>query len=142
MNTNRLFVVAVAAVLLVGSVLTVLIWWGQRPDPSELARSQAFEQHAAICERARESFERRYGRLPPESRTADAIASALDLKPPLKMVPRSNGGHEARIEMPDKYSRLILMWDDGGHPQGYAWEIRTPAANNVSWAEHSAMKGG
>ena len=140
MKIRKSLIIGVAVILLIGTVSVALIWRGERLAPIEQNRRQMFEQHATISEQARESFDQRYNRLPPESKATDELARALELKTSLTLVPRSDGGREARIDMPDKYARLILMWDNSGKSLGYAWEIQTPAANNVSWARYLATQ--
>lgn len=111
-------------------------------DSIEQERRQTFEKHASISEQARQSFNDLYNQLSRDSKSPDKIALALELKKSLNLASRINGGLEARVMMPDRYSRLILMWDDSGNSMGYAWEIETPAANNVSWAKYLASNEG
>ncbi len=137
MRTQRSLIVGlVAAILLVGSVFVALTWRVERLDPFEHERRETFERHAMISEQARASFEQLYNRLPRDARAPEDVAGALELDSPLPLAPRPDGGQEARVEMADKYSRLILMWDESGEPKGYAWEIDTPASDDVTWSKH------
>ena len=70
--------------------------------------------------------------------TPEILAAELGLADTPPRESRPGGCYEARIELPDSYSRLIFMWTDDGSNGGYAWELATPASNNVSWAKHLA----
>ncbi|HKK18123.1 MAG TPA: hypothetical protein VJ952_05525 [Opitutales bacterium] len=132
---KRTRIIAVAALLLM-----IIAFFTREKEPSflEVERQKAFQRHADTSNRARLDFGERYNRLSPEEKRADAIFQALDLPEPSSFKPISlrEGHHEAIVDLPDKYSRLILEWDTSGKPNGYAWEGVSPAANNVSWKAH------
>jgi hypothetical protein len=109
-------------------------------DSIERNRRSAFEQHAALSESARVDFDRKYNeRLTAGALSPASIAAALGAEdaPVLK---RTAGGEyeQTTIEVPTSYSRVIFSWDASGDADGYAWEMLTPAADNVSWAKHMA----
>ena len=132
-------IIAVATCLIAFTFYLIVI-----KDADHLAddpgRSEAFERHAAASELAREEFDKLYKEHLHNNCTPAILADKLGLANTLQRESRSDGGYEVRIELPDSYSRLIFMWASDGSNNGYAWEIVSPAANNVSWAEHMAHK--
>ena len=101
-------------------------------------RSEAFEHHAAVSELACQEFDKLYEEHLHSNCTPAILAEELGLAYIPQRESRSDGGYEVRIELPDSYSRLIFFWAADGSRNVYAWEIVSPAANNVSWAEHMA----
>ena len=109
-------------------------------DSAERQRREAFEQHAAMSESARADFDRKYTKLSTARTLLPAdIAAALGVRdaPVLK---RTEDGTDGRtiIELPSSFSRVVVSWDASGKADGYAWELVSPAGNNVSWKEHMA----
>lgn len=127
--------------ILIAGLVLLLIGVGflvhdDEPSFLEVERLKAFERHSEISEGGRQTFDARYQRLPPESKTPEAIARALELEEPLKLEPRPDGGHEAHINVEGRYAQLTLKWDAQGQPEGYTWEIQSHAVDSATWAKH------
>lgn len=128
---TRILAGGIAVLLVVGFIL-----WGEEPGFVEVERLKAYERHAERSERNREYFEERYQRLSPELKTKGAIFQALGLPQPASVAPHVDGGQAASIALPDKYSRLILVWDAAGEVREFDWKIDSPASDQASWQQH------
>lgn len=130
-----ILIATLVASLIVFAACYLMVKNATRPvdDPQ---RSEAFSRHAAISERARKEFDKLHEEHLRNNCTPDILAEKLGLAYIPQRESRTDGGYEVRIELPNSYSRLIYIWAADGSTKVYAWEIVSPAANNVSWAEY------
>ncbi len=139
---NRIAIVSIFGLLIAFGLAAYLMIGTEGSGASERQRREAFERHAAISEQARHQFDRAYGEFLRADCTPESLAQHFGLLEAPQRIRRTNGGYEVRIELPREHSRLIMMWSNDDKRNGYAWEIMTPASNNVSWKQHLAAQSG
>lgn len=137
---KRVTAVAVLGLLLACGWAASMMIPAKALPASEQLRQETFRRHAALSEQAREAFDQAYDGSLRTHCTPESLAEHFGLSEAPRRTSRASGGYEMRIELPKLYSRLIMMWSDDDQPTGYAWEIMTPASNNVTWDRHRAAQ--
>ena len=133
-NKHKGILIVCSLLLLVG--LGFLLIKEDKPSFLEMEMKRAFQRHAAIFHRARLEFGEFYNEINRESGAVELIEKRFCLKEPLVLKPRPQGGYGAQVDLPEKYARLNLFWDDTRELVGYAWELDSPAWNPVEWRNY------